>query len=95
MAVFTLHKLKQLCCLCVQHPNLPGRSSSDNTDKSGAPKGYDPNPDLMTDETNANKPKDKGAMKDGDVVDRDNTISSSSKQPRKAPEDVAPEQAGS
>ena len=45
----------------------------------------------------ANKPNDKqdrDSKKDGEVVDQDNTISSSSKQPRKAPEDVAPETAG-
>lgn len=48
----------------------------------------------MIDEDSPNKPKE-GEGKDGEVVDQDNTISSSSNQPRKAPEDVAPEQAGS
>lgn len=81
-------------CIALQHPNLPGRSDADTTDKSDAPKGYDPNPDLMFDAHSANKPKD-GERKDGEVVDQDNTISSSSDQPRKSPEDVAPEQAGS
>ncbi|KAL0027035.1 hypothetical protein WJX79_000208 [Trebouxia sp. C0005] len=79
------------------HPNLPGKSSADTTDKSDAPKGYDPNPNLMMDKNLANKPNDKqdrDSKKDGEVVDQDNTISSSSKQPRKAPEDVAPETAG-
>lgn len=78
----------------MQHPNLPGRSDSATTDKSAAPEGYDPNPGLMFDAHNSNKPKP-GEHKDGEVVDQDNTISSSSDQPRKAPEDVAPEQAGS
>lgn len=81
-------------CIALQHPNLPGRSDSATTDKSDAPKGYDPNPNLMFDADSPNKPKD-GDRKDGQVVDQDNTISSSSDQPRKAPEDVAPEQAGS
>ena len=88
----------QLCPYDLQHPNLPGRSSADTTDKSDAPKGYDPNPNLMMDKNLANKPNDKqdrDSKKDGEVVDQDNTISSSSKQPRKAPEDIAPETAGS
>ena len=89
---------RQLCPYDLQHPNLPGKSSADTTDKSDAPKGYDPNPNLMMDKNLANKPNDKqdrDSKKDGEVVDQDNTISSSSKQPRKAPEDVAPETAGS
>ena len=49
----------------------------------------------MMDKNNANKPKDVNAKKDGEVIDQDNTISSASDQPRKAPEDVAPETAGS
>ena len=80
--------------VALQHPHLPGKNSESTTDKSDAPKGYDPNPDLMFDANSPNKPK-KGQGKDGETVDKDNTISSSSNQPRKEPEDVAPEQAGS
>ena len=79
----------------MQHPNLPGRNPDDITDKSDAPKGFDPNPDLMEDQSNANAPGNRKAEKTGETVDQDNTIASSSEQPRKSPEDVAPEQAGS
>lgn len=82
-----------LCFL--QHPHLPGRSSGDNTDKSDAKTPtYDPQPDMMTDENLANKPKKPEHHKDGETVSQDNTAINKT-GPRKEPEDIAPEQAGS
>lgn len=49
---------------------------------------------MMTDETLANKPKQLGKRKDGETVDSDNSLSNGD-GPRKEPEDIAPEQAGS
>ena len=89
-----------LCCsadllVLLQHPHLPGASSSDITDKSDAKTPtYDPQPDMMTDENLANKPKQPGKHKDGDTVSNNNSMINK-KGPRKEPEDIAPEQAGS
>ena len=95
VATAGLHAEYLTCVVVMQHPHLPGRKPGDVTDKSDAPKGFDPNPELMEDQSNANAPANRKAEKKGQTVDQDNTISSSKSQPRKEPEDVAPEQAGS
>ena len=49
---------------------------------------------MMTDENLANKPKKPEHHKDGETVSQDNSAINK-KGPRKEPEDIAPEQAGS
>ena len=81
--------------LLLQHPHLPGANPDSTTDKSDAKTPtYDTQPDMMTDETLANKPKQPGKRKDGEALDSDNSLTNKD-GPRKEPEDIAPEQAGS
>ena len=81
----------------LQHPHLPNRDEDDVTDKSEADTPtYDPNPELMTDEKLANRPKKPEKHKDGEAVSQDNTaMNNTGSGPKKQPEDIAPEQAGS
>lgn len=81
----------------MQHPHLPGRNPDDETDMSDAKTPtYDPQPDMMTDENLANRTKKPEQHKDGDIVSQDNTaMNNTGDGPRKEPEDIAPEQAGS